>query len=561
MILINKEETKKVFFTLTPTISPVYYLFEFQSNDTGNLTYMMSDNLSSVSSYKSFLFIEGGTNSTAGGFTVNPGTYDYQIFETPYNGELNPASASGVLEIGLMTVLGGDFCYTPEVDQEFIYYDECSGPSVYGITGATGAAGATGATGPAGATGSTGPTGATGSTGAPGATGSTGATGPAGSTGATGPAGANGPAGATGSTGAPGQSSNIFYYKVNANSTSGNPGLEYILYNNSTQINSTQISISHETMDNTDVDVFLGLIQIGNKIVIQDRSDSANYQNWIVTSTPTQSGTPNYWNISVSLTGSAGTGTTNFANNHEVFVGLFLTGPAGATGATGPAGAIGATGATGPASNQTLQQTLAFGNDVGTYSIVGSPIKLGEASENASILIDKANAVINIDAASVNFSTNPTYSVSLSNNTYLPYITNSILSTDSSGKIVATSSSVNNGSFGITVDGGGSAITTGVKGFIEIPYNGTITAWTIIGDQSGSIVFDIWKTTYSSAPPTVANTITGSEKPTLSSTQKNQDTNLTTWTTSVSAGDIIGFNVDSASTVTRANLMIKITKS
>lgn len=308
MILINKGETKKVFFQLTPTISPVYYLFQFQSNDTGNLTYMMSDNLSSVSNYKSFLFVEGGTNSVAGGFTLNPGTYDYQVYETAYNGNLNPASASNVLEIGLMTVLGGDFCYSPEVDQDYIYYDECSGPSVYGITGPAGPIGPTGVAG------------------------------------ATGP---QGPIGATGSTGASGQSSNLFYYKVNANSTSGNPGLEYILYNNSTQINSTQISISHETMDNTDVDVFLGLIQIGNKIVIQDRNDSANYQNWTVTSTPVQSGTPNYWTISVSLTGSGGTGTTNFANNHEVFVGLFLTGPQGATGATGPAGATGSTGSTG----------------------------------------------------------------------------------------------------------------------------------------------------------------------------------------------------------------------
>ena len=122
-------------------------------------------------------------------------------------------------------------------------------------------------------------------------------------------------------------------------------------------------------------------------------------------------------------------------------------------------------------------------------------------------------------------------------------------------------SGVNNGSFGVTVDGGGSVITTGIEGYIQIPYNGTITSWTILADQSGSVVFDVWKDTFSAAPPTVADTITGSAKPTLSSAVKATSSTLTGWTTSVTAGDIIGFNVDSASTITRVTLVINITKS
>jgi len=116
------------------------------------------------------------------------------------------------------------------------------------------------------------------------------------------------------------------------------------------------------------------------------------------------------------------------------------------------------------------------------------------------------------------------------------------------------------GSFGLTIDGGGTAITTGVKGYITIPYNGTITGWDIFGDTTGSIVVDVWKDTYANFPPTVADTIAGSEKPTLSSAVKNQDRNLTSWTTSVTAGDIVAFNVDSATSVTRVNLIIYITK-
>jgi len=115
------------------------------------------------------------------------------------------------------------------------------------------------------------------------------------------------------------------------------------------------------------------------------------------------------------------------------------------------------------------------------------------------------------------------------------------------------------GSFGITIDGAGSAITTGNKGYATIPYSGTITGWTMIADQSGNCVIDVWKTG-SGNIPTVGGTITGTEKPTLSSQQINSDLNLTSWTTSVNAGDIVAFNVDSTSLITRVNLSIYITK-
>ena len=116
-------------------------------------------------------------------------------------------------------------------------------------------------------------------------------------------------------------------------------------------------------------------------------------------------------------------------------------------------------------------------------------------------------------------------------------------------------------STGITIDGGGSVITTGLKGFVMVPYACTINSVTMLADQSGSCVVDIWKANYASFPPTVANTITASALPTISSAQKSQDTTLTGWTTSVAAGDILAFNVNSASVITRVNLILKVTKT
>ncbi len=114
---------------------------------------------------------------------------------------------------------------------------------------------------------------------------------------------------------------------------------------------------------------------------------------------------------------------------------------------------------------------------------------------------------------------------------------------------------------GITIDGGGAVPTTGQKGFIYVPYSCTINSVTMLADQSGSAVVDIWKVAYGSFPPSVANTITASALPTLSSAQNSQDTTLTGWTKTISAGDVLAFNVNSASTLTRINLTLKVTKT
>lgn len=106
------------------------------------------------------------------------------------------------------------------------------------------------------------------------------------------------------------------------------------------------------------------------------------------------------------------------------------------------------------------------------------------------------------------------------------------------------------------IDGGGSVITAGSKSWIRVPYAMTITGWNITADQSGSCVIDVWKNTYANFPPSVLDTIAGAEKPALTDAQKNQDTDLTTWTISVNEGDYIRINVESASMVTLVYLTI-----
>ena len=107
--------------------------------------------------------------------------------------------------------------------------------------------------------------------------------------------------------------------------------------------------------------------------------------------------------------------------------------------------------------------------------------------------------------------------------------------------------------FGITVDGGGSAITTGSKGFIQIPYDMTITRWTVLANASGSVSLDVTKSPYANFPTGFVSIDGTTIAPRLISEQASTDTTLTGWTTAVTEGDIIQVSVDSATTVQRVN--------
>jgi hypothetical protein len=110
----------------------------------------------------------------------------------------------------------------------------------------------------------------------------------------------------------------------------------------------------------------------------------------------------------------------------------------------------------------------------------------------------------------------------------------------------------------VVINGNGAVIATGVVGDLELDFAATILRWTLLADQSGSIVVDIWKTAYAGFPPTVANTITGSALPTITAAQNAQSSTLTGWTTAIAAGDTLRFNVNSVATVKRVTLAIDL---
>ncbi len=114
------------------------------------------------------------------------------------------------------------------------------------------------------------------------------------------------------------------------------------------------------------------------------------------------------------------------------------------------------------------------------------------------------------------------------------------------------------GTINVIIDGAGSAITTGIKGDMVVDFACTIKSVTLLADQTGSVVVNIWKQAYGSYPPTVTQKITASAPPTITTALKSQDSTLTGWTTSISAGDVLRFNVDSCTTITRVLVALKV---
>lgn len=136
--------------------------------------------------------------------------------------------------------------------------------------------------------------------------------------------------------------------------------------------------------------------------------------------------------------------------------------------------------------------------------------------------------------------------------------------TNSSGQIITTGCEADANSqirsIGGGFDGGGVALIPGTVTYFTVPFACTIAAWNATVD-TGTITFDVWKIATGTAIPTVANTITASALPAISSGTALHSTTLTGWTTSVSANDIFGVDINAVASATKASLVLQCNAS
>lgn len=122
------------------------------------------------------------------------------------------------------------------------------------------------------------------------------------------------------------------------------------------------------------------------------------------------------------------------------------------------------------------------------------------------------------------------------------------------------------GGFSFVVAEGGSVLTTGVKARIRLPLGPTdytITLVALNAAPSGSVVLDFW---YEADPetngvPTVADTITASDKPGLTSDDYIEKSSFTGWTLTLTAGGLLLINIDSVSIMTELMIAIDLTRN
>jgi hypothetical protein len=95
------------------------------------------------------------------------------------------------------------------------------------------------------------------------------------------------------------------------------------------------------------------------------------------------------------------------------------------------------------------------------------------------------------------------------------------------------------------VDGASIVPTLGTKGYISVPYNCTITGWTILANGVGSCEFDVKYSTLANFPST--SSIVNGANPQLISAQSGEGS-VSAWTvTSLNATDVIEIDLLSCS--------------
>ena len=100
----------------------------------------------------------------------------------------------------------------------------------------------------------------------------------------------------------------------------------------------------------------------------------------------------------------------------------------------------------------------------------------------------------------------------------------------------------------IFIAASGALIASGSILDVVVPFNCTLTGYTLLPNTSGAIIINVWKDTYANFPPTIADTLFSGGMILSGAGNKAQDNTLSTWNKTISTNDILRFSVSGAST-------------
>jgi hypothetical protein len=254
------------------------------------------------------------------------------------------------------------------------------------------------------------------------------------------------------------------------------------------------------------------------------------------------------------------------------------SGTTGTSGTSGVSGADGSSGTSGTAGTSGITSTSGTSGTSG-ISVAGSSGTSGVSGSSGTSGVSGSSGTSGTSGVSGSSGTSGTSGVSGSSGTSgTSGVSGSSGTSGTSGVSGSSGTSGTSGTAGTSgtsgttlvstgdiiykINGGGSAITTGQKGYFPIDFACTINQWTLVADVAGSAVINLWKANLA-IPTSAGNMVSTSGGGTagiiLSGSQYSTGGASGWRMTAVSAGDIIGYNVLSNGTCGIISVGLKIT--
>jgi collagen type VII alpha len=206
--------------------------------------------------------------------------------------------------------------------------------------------------------------------------------------------------------------------------------------------------------------------------------------------------------------------------------------------------------------------TITFPNDTGTVALTKNVVSLFNGLTGGITLAAGLNITLVPSGKTITISSSGggiTGATGATGSQGIQGVTGATGATGSQGVAGATGATgPSEDNITIFIDATPDEISTGNKGYKQIPYNCQVLEWYILGGQTGSIEFDIKSGSFVSYPTTTS--IVGGDYPKLTSQFKNSNTGVTAWS-GLTGGDIIDFVINSNTGIQSVGLFIKIRRT
>lgn len=109
----------------------------------------------------------------------------------------------------------------------------------------------------------------------------------------------------------------------------------------------------------------------------------------------------------------------------------------------------------------------------------------------------------------------------------------------------------------LVVDGAGTALTTGTKNPIKVPFGGTLQGWTMMCKPSGSVTADVFRAANGAGLPLTSIVGGSGVKPAVASGVENSSTSFSNWTsTTITAKDNLAISLSGITAATYCELTL-----